>query len=241
METLDPDAKRDKFPQGYEYDLSLLTPARKLIMHIDPGRHFVDTHNLAYNSLIRFLTPDPHFPPPVSDSGKTLLDTFGATVGQALIRMKISLDEADAEKSKPGSDKKKIEKALKTAKKDTKANSAVVDQFARSTLWRTANNPVELTGWSGTPLEIVDIGGVIGFQNWMWMMLGHARRGWGQTLDDLDGQSVEDAELRMKNGCYALYGSYKLPDYFIGYKIVPSTEVGGADIEGGEGDNELYV
>lgn len=132
--------------------------------------------------------------------GRSFPSRFGAIIGEAFVKANVRYikDLAD-------SDKKSISSAEK-ASLDLKA------QLSHCTLWRMAG-PYQLLGTlSGSPVEVVSNGEILGFQCWEWVKQRGIPPMWARDADGLaydDEDAVSAKTLVMR---YPFYGIYDLPD-----------------------------
>ncbi|KAL1963871.1 hypothetical protein VTN77DRAFT_7677 [Rasamsonia byssochlamydoides] len=182
------------YPKGYTFDLALLKPLVPIVLLIDEPqkkkkekrRFRPKAAGLPFNELLRLLSPRVG-----SDSiaeGKTFPSGFGTAVGEAFVYNNENGDAAD------GDDR---------AEKSN--DDSPLARLSRCTLWRMMAGPDHspLCISSGSPVEVVSTGEILGFQCWQW-----ARGAKYMARND----TKEAVRARMLAMRYSFYGIYELPD-----------------------------
>ncbi|KAI5779168.1 hypothetical protein EDC01DRAFT_756109 [Geopyxis carbonaria] len=185
------DEQVGRFPEGYGFDLVLLKPLKRLRVDGEvPELPQMPHDSLYFNQLLRLVTTDNPVPL-LQPTGRAFGETYGITVGQAIMRSnEILKTEATIEEWK---DRRRI-----TSEK----------QLARSILWRTAGSFQSLQRWSGAAVAAVRDGAtatVVGFQSWEWIK---------------DAGDEDTARTRAAQRYWPFYGMYTLPEEIGGSRVV---------------------
>ncbi|KAL1963501.1 hypothetical protein VTN77DRAFT_8082 [Rasamsonia byssochlamydoides] len=151
---------------------------------------------LPFNELLRLMSPRPGSDAAVES--RALPHEFGAAIGEAFVKANVRFYKDLGESNKKSTSQK--------------SSDTVRVQLSHCTLWRMAGPFRTLESASGSPVEVVSTGEILGFQCWEWAKRRGVPPVWARDTADLardDEDAVHAKTLAMR---YPFYGIYDLPE-----------------------------